>query len=163
MNKISNTMNMQKVRKLLGCPENTPIYLSGHDFPLSPSKADIRRAIPRSHTGCVYAQACKRLFGYTALIYRRVAYVPQTGPDGTRLIYKYALSHSAGEALRHFDRTGEASPNMVMLRAVPISWAATAMAVRADRERELRSSGVKPRAIKLRRSLDPRIRLPWGA
>lgn len=66
---------------------------------------DVRSATAKDPGCCVFAQACKRQFSATkVLFWRSVAYVELPGPDGNRRVERFALSSDMRELIENFDR-----------------------------------------------------------
>jgi hypothetical protein len=66
---------------------------------------DVRSATAKDPGCCVFAQACKRQFAATkVLFWRSVAYVELPGPDGKRRVERFSLSPDMRELIENFDR-----------------------------------------------------------
>jgi hypothetical protein len=66
---------------------------------------DVKSATVKDPGCCVFAQACKRQFAATkVLFWRRVAYVELPGPDGKRRVERFALSSEMRDLIENFDK-----------------------------------------------------------
>jgi hypothetical protein len=66
---------------------------------------DVKTATTKDPGCCVFAQACKRQFAATKVIFwRAVAYVDIPGPDGTRRVERFRLSPQMRDLIENFDR-----------------------------------------------------------
>ena len=66
---------------------------------------DVRSASKKDPGCCVFAQACRRQFNATkVLFWRSVAYVELPGPDGKRRVERFSLSPQMRELIEGFDR-----------------------------------------------------------
>jgi len=66
---------------------------------------DSKSASAKDPGCCVFAQACKRQFAATkVLFWRSVAYVELPGPDGTRRVERFQLSPEMRDLIENFDR-----------------------------------------------------------
>jgi hypothetical protein len=66
---------------------------------------DVRSATVKDPGCCVFAQACKRQFAASkVLFWRRVAYVELPGPDGKRRVERFILSREMRDLIENFDR-----------------------------------------------------------
>lgn len=66
---------------------------------------DVSSATAKDPGCCVFAQACKRQFAATkVLFWRSVAYVELPGPTGKRRVERFALSPQMRELIENFDR-----------------------------------------------------------
>lgn len=73
--------------------------------------ADASKAEQGDPENCALAQACKRLFNSTAvLFFRRVAYIDVPNAKGERVVKRFVISQTTRDAIVHFDRTGEFPP-----------------------------------------------------
>lgn len=66
---------------------------------------DVKSATAKDPGCCVFAQACKRQFAATkVLFWRSVAYVELPGPDGKRRVERFQLSSKMRALIENFDR-----------------------------------------------------------
>jgi hypothetical protein len=66
---------------------------------------DVRSASAKDPGCCVFAQACKRQFAATkVLFWRSVAYVELPGPDGNRRVERFQLSPEMRDLIENFDK-----------------------------------------------------------
>jgi hypothetical protein len=66
---------------------------------------DVQSATAKDPGCCVFAQACKRQFAATkVLFWRSVAYVELPGPDGKRRVERFSLSPQMRDLIENFDR-----------------------------------------------------------
>ena len=65
---------------------------------------DISSAVEKDPGCCVFAQACKRQFAATkVLFWKSVAYVELPGPDGKRRVERFTLSSQMRSLIEDFD------------------------------------------------------------
>ena len=66
---------------------------------------DVSSAAVKDPGCCVFAQACKRQFAATKVVFwKSVAYVELPGPDGRRRVERFQLSSEMRELIENFDR-----------------------------------------------------------
>jgi hypothetical protein len=66
---------------------------------------DVKSATAKDPGCCVFAQACKRQFAATkVLFWRSVAYVELPGPDGKRRVERFSLSSDMRDLIENFDK-----------------------------------------------------------
>ena len=66
---------------------------------------DVATAKSKDPGCCIFAQACKRQFAATkVLFWRCVAYVELPGPDGKRRVERFELSRDMRQLIEDFDR-----------------------------------------------------------
>lgn len=66
---------------------------------------DVKKATKKDPGCCVFAQACKRQFAATkVLFWRSIAYVELPGPDGTRRVERFTLSPEMRDLVENFDQ-----------------------------------------------------------
>ena len=66
---------------------------------------DVKSATAKDPGCCVFAQACKRQFSATKVIFwRAIAYVDLPGPDGKRRVERFLLSPAMRDLIENFDR-----------------------------------------------------------
>jgi hypothetical protein len=66
---------------------------------------DVLSAKSKDPGCCVFAQACKRQFAASkVLFWRSVAYVELPGPDGTRRVERFMLSPEMRDLIENFDK-----------------------------------------------------------
>lgn len=66
---------------------------------------DVSSATAKDPGCCVFAQACKRQFAATkVLFWRSVAYVELPGPDGKRRVERFSLSPQMRDLIENFDK-----------------------------------------------------------
>ena len=84
---------------------------------------DIDSAIKKDPGCCVFAQACKRQFAATkVLFWKHVAYVELPGPDGKRRVERFHLSVSMRKLIENFDKGDPILPEAGFeLKTVPPS------------------------------------------
>jgi len=69
---------------------------------------DVKSATAKDPGCCVFAQACKRQFAATKVIFwRAIAYVDIPGPDGKRRVERFLLSPQMRDLIENFDRGNE--------------------------------------------------------
>jgi hypothetical protein len=71
---------------------------------------DVKKATAKDPGCCVFAQACKRQFAATKVVFwRAVAYVDLPGPDGARRVERFLLSPEMRDLIENFDRGNKVS------------------------------------------------------
>jgi len=66
---------------------------------------DVKRATRQDPGCCVFAEACKRQFSATkVLFWRSIAYVELPGPDGSRRVERFTLSPEMRDLIENFDK-----------------------------------------------------------
>jgi hypothetical protein len=66
---------------------------------------DVKKATKKDPGCCVFAQACKRQFAATkVLFWRSVAYVELPGPNGRRRVERFILSSEMRDLIENFDK-----------------------------------------------------------
>src|SRR5262249_38561966 len=89
-----------------------------HDLRVFVNKHDLECAERGNPTECVFAKACKRLYGSRAILFfRSVAYVDLPDEEGIRRVYRFLIGRAAKNAIEKYDRTGEAHPGGFLLSA----------------------------------------------
>ena len=79
---------------------------------------DIRAATAKDPEHCVYAQACRRLFGSTTIVFLRTkAYIDLPDEKGRRFVNRFEINRAVREQITHFDLTGEAAEGGFLLSA----------------------------------------------
>jgi hypothetical protein len=96
--------------------EGLPVIDAKEPLRVFVNESDIKKARPQNPKQCVYAQACKRLFGARTVVFlRTTAYVDLPNEKGNRFVNRFTLHRTTGEAIQHFDKTGEAHPGGFLL------------------------------------------------
>lgn len=71
---------------------------------------DVKTATAKDPGCCVFAQACKRQFAATKVVFwRAVAYVDLPGPDGKRRVERFLLSPRMRDLIENFDKGNKVS------------------------------------------------------
>ena len=71
---------------------------------------DGQRAVRADPANCVFAKACHRLYGSTAVVFfRSVAYIDLPDAHNVRHIHRFMLPHETRDKIAEFDRTGVAA------------------------------------------------------
>jgi hypothetical protein len=69
---------------------------------------DVKQATKKDPGCCVFAQACKRQFAATKVMFwRSVAYVELPGPSGKRRVERFILSSEMRDLIEDFDKGNE--------------------------------------------------------
>jgi hypothetical protein len=86
------------------------------------NRADIKTARRKDPGNCVYANACKRLYGSSAILFfRTIAYVDLPDEQGNRVVNRFHLNARVRGQIAEFDKTGIAHPGGFLLSAPPHS------------------------------------------
>lgn len=106
-----------------------PVVDAENDVRIFVNERDIKKAQPNDPLNCVYAQACKRLFGSQTIVFLRTkAYIDLPDEQGNRQVNRFEIPMIVREQIIHFDKTGEAAPGGFLLQAPTPSQKLNAMA-----------------------------------
>jgi len=95
---------------------------------------DVDGAKRKDWGNCVFAKACKRLFGSTRVaFFRRTAYVQLKDETGKDYVERYSMPDAMRAQIETFDKTGKMPPGGFVLRPVLPS---ERLPTKAQRERE---------------------------
>lgn len=98
--------------------EGLPVIDAKDNLRVFVTAQDIRRAKPNDPEHCVYAEACRRLFGATKIVFLRTkAYVDLPDESGRRFVNRFEIHRYVREQIIRFDQTGEAAPGGFLLSA----------------------------------------------
>lgn len=101
----ARSSEQQQILRLWG---DLPIVEAKHDVRVVLAPEDGRNAKRGDGENCLLAQACRRSFGSTKVVFfRRVAYVELPDARGNPRIERFMLSEDAHNAIREFDQTGK--------------------------------------------------------
>ena len=99
---LSKTKSFEEIKRHWGDVE---VVDARKDLRVFIQPSDVKSASPKDPGCCVFAQACKRQFAATkVLFWRSVAYVELPGPDGTRRVERFGLSPEMRDLIENFDR-----------------------------------------------------------
>ena len=97
-----NTKSLSEITRLWG---NVQVVDARKDLRVFIQPEDVCSATAKDPGCCVFAQACKRQFAATkVLFWKSVAYVELPGPDGVRRVERFSLSSDMRELIENFDR-----------------------------------------------------------
>jgi hypothetical protein len=98
----SQVKSIAEVKRLWGDVE---VVDSRKDLRVFVQPEDVKNATKKDPGCCVFAQACKRQFAATkVLFWRSVAYVELPGPDGKRRVERFSLSPEMRNLIEDFDK-----------------------------------------------------------
>jgi hypothetical protein len=103
-------------------PDGTkiPVIDSKLNTAIQPNEDDIKNAVPEDPTRCMYAQACKRMFGSQLVwIMRTRAYVELKGKGGHPQLHRFVLRKPAIANIRNFDAGKSASAETIVFASPP--------------------------------------------
>lgn len=126
---------------------------------------DMANAKPKSPDMCVFANACKRTFGTTkVLFFRRVAYVELPDESGVKHVERFTLGPGVRELIEKFDReeTRVFPEGGFLLKSPPYSKTLQGGIDRNERKRELREIR-KRKASLINGKTDRSRRAPYGS
>ena len=102
MNSSWNTRSLDEIKRHWGDIE---VIDARKDLRVFIQPEDVSSATTKDPGCCVFAQACKRQFAATkVLFWRSVAYVELPGPDGKRRVERFSLSSEMRELIENFDK-----------------------------------------------------------
>jgi hypothetical protein len=97
-----NSESLKEIRRHWGDLE---VVDAGKDLRVFIQPEDVRSATVKDPGCCVFAQACKRQFAASkVLFWRSVAYVELPGPDGKRRVERFILSPQMRDLIENFDK-----------------------------------------------------------
>jgi hypothetical protein len=103
----SQVKSLAEVKRLWGDVE---VVDSRKDLRVFVQPEDVKKATAKDPGCCVFAQACKRQFAATkVLFWKSVAYVELPGPDGKRRVERFALSSEMRDLIENFDKGNSVS------------------------------------------------------
>jgi hypothetical protein len=128
---------------------DVPVVDAQEDLRVFIQPADVTSATAKDPGHCVFAQACKRQFAATkVLFWRSVAYVELPSRDGKRRVERFIMSSEMRKLIQNFDR-GRTVPNVagfVLKKPKPSSTFAGKLAINRasrNRQRQALSKGLK--------------------
>ena len=96
------TKSMEEIRRHWGDVE---VIDADKDLRVFIQPEDVNSATAKDPGCCVFAQACKRQFAATkVLFWRSIAYVELPAADGTRRVERFALSSQMRDLIENFDK-----------------------------------------------------------
>jgi hypothetical protein len=126
-----------------------PVVDAQEDLRVFVQPCDVKSATAKDPGKCVFAQACKRQFSATkVLFWRSVAYVELPGRDGNRRVERFTMSPQMRQLIQNFDR-GKLVPNFagfILKKPKPSSTFAGKLAINRasrDRRRKAVSQGLR--------------------
>jgi hypothetical protein len=97
-----NTKSLEEIKRHWGDLE---VIDAQKDLRVFIQPEDVRSATVKDPGCCVFAQACKRQFSASkVLFWRSVAYVELPGPHGKRRVERFILSPEMRELVENFDK-----------------------------------------------------------
>lgn len=98
----SQSRSIDEIRRVWGDVE---VVDAKKDLRVFVQPEDVTKATKRHPGCCVFAQACKRQFSATkVLFWRSVAYVELPGPGGRRRVERFILSSDMRDLIENFDK-----------------------------------------------------------
>jgi hypothetical protein len=111
---MSNKVNPSKTRQMMTDPAgleiqrlwgNVPVYDATKELRVFIRPDDLATAVRKDPGACVFAQACKRLFSTTkVLFYKTVAYIELPGEDGEKRVERFSMAPGMRALVESFDR-----------------------------------------------------------
>jgi hypothetical protein len=103
-----NTKSYEHIRRHWGDIE---VVDAVNDLRVFVQPQDVASATKKDPGCCVFAQACKRQFAATKVMFwRSVAYVELPGPDGTRRVERFTMSPDMRDLIENFDKGNSVIP-----------------------------------------------------
>lgn len=97
--------SLEEIRRVWGDVE---VIDAAKDLRVFIQPEDVKKATKKDPGCCVFAQACKRQFAATkVLFWRSVAYVELPGPKGNRRVERFILSSEMRNLIENFDKGNE--------------------------------------------------------
>jgi hypothetical protein len=97
-----NSKSMDEIKRHWGDVE---VIDAEKDLRVFIQPEDVRTATVKDPGCCVFAQACKRQFAASkVLFWRSVAYVELPGPNGRRRVERFTLSSEMRDLIENFDK-----------------------------------------------------------
>jgi hypothetical protein len=98
----SKTQSFEEIKRHWGDVE---VIDATKDLRVFVQPEDVRSAKAKNPGCCVFAQACKRQFRATkVLFWKSVAFVELPGPDGRRRVERFELTPGMRELIENFDK-----------------------------------------------------------
>lgn len=99
---------------------DVPVVDAKNDLRVIVQPCDVELATAKDPGCCVFAQACKRAFGATkVLFFRSVAYVELPTEEGERQVERFYLSNAMCELIKTFDKGNPVLPEGGFLLKAP--------------------------------------------
>jgi hypothetical protein len=117
-NKVSKAATIRRLEQQVSERyfEGLPVVDAKDNLRVFVTAADIRKAKPQDPEHCVYAEACRRLFGATKIVFLRTkAYVDLPDETGRRFVNRFEIGRDVREKIIHFDQTGEGAEGGFLL------------------------------------------------
>lgn len=100
-----NARSLNEIKRVWGDIE---VVDASKDLRVFIQPEDVKKATKKDPGCCVFAQACKRQFAATkVLFWRSVAYVELPGPGGKRRVERFMLSSEMRDLIENFDKGNE--------------------------------------------------------
>ena len=101
----SQSKSLKEIKRVWGDVE---VVDAPKDLRVFIQPQDVKKATKKDPGCCVFAQACKRQFDATkVLFWRSVAYVELPGPGGKRRVERFILSSDMRDLIENFDKGNE--------------------------------------------------------
>jgi hypothetical protein len=115
-NKISDPVQ-NHIKRLWG---GLPVIDGEHDLRVFINQSDLDNAVRKDPGACVFAAACKRIFGSSkVLFFKSVAYVDLPDGNGARRVERFEMPDKMRELIEAFDRGEMTIPEAGFLLKVP--------------------------------------------
>ena len=112
-----NTKSYEHIRRHWGDIE---VVDAANDLRVFVQPQDVASATTKDPGCCVFAQACKRQFAATKVMFwKSVAYVELPGPDGTRRVERFTMSPDMRNLVENFDQGKSVIPDAGFLLKAP--------------------------------------------
>jgi hypothetical protein len=91
--------------------EGIPVRDADHELRIFPNDDDIKDAVRGDEQRCVFANACRRLYGSVRVAFLRTfAYVELKDSTGKAFVERFEMSESVKKSIAIFDASGIAEP-----------------------------------------------------
>ena len=100
--------NAKLLKRIFG---GLPVVDAKHGLRIFATKYDIGLAKRKDPTNCVWAKACRRLYGSKIVaFFRTVAYIELQDSKGNLRVERFMLTRPTIRSIASFDRTGKVDP-----------------------------------------------------
>jgi hypothetical protein len=115
MSKRRTENDEETLRRFFG---DLPVIDADESLRVITNDDDVRNAVRKDPRKCVFAQACRRLFGATTvLVFRSIAYVDLPDENNKRAVNRFTVSPNVRERLEAWDAKGVAYPGGYLFKA----------------------------------------------
>lgn len=126
--------------------DGLPVIDATENLRIFVDAADISKAERLNPNNCIFARACKRLYGSRAIVFLRTkAYVDLPDANGVRQINRFVIPRHTQAKIIKFDQTGQGAEGGFLLNAPPPSQTMEKMKEYSRNWKERVAAGHEPR------------------